>query len=48
MSNPSIMFQGTLQNGETVMVDDYREAYWWLKENTPQDSRVMAPRAGNG
>jgi dolichyl-diphosphooligosaccharide--protein glycosyltransferase len=42
MSNPSIMFQGTLQNGETVMVDDYREAYWWLKENTPQDSRVMA------
>jgi dolichyl-diphosphooligosaccharide--protein glycosyltransferase len=42
MSNPSIMFQGTLQNGETVMVDDYREAYWWLKENTPPDSRVMA------
>jgi dolichyl-diphosphooligosaccharide--protein glycosyltransferase len=42
MSNPSIMFQGTLQNGETVMVDDYREAYWWLKKNTPQDSRVMA------
>merc|ERR1712127_835189 len=26
MSNPSIMFQGTMQNGETVMVDDYREA----------------------
>jgi dolichyl-diphosphooligosaccharide--protein glycosyltransferase len=42
MSNPSIMFQGTLQNGQTVMVDDYREAYWWLKKNTPQDSRVMA------
>jgi dolichyl-diphosphooligosaccharide--protein glycosyltransferase len=42
MSNPSIMFQGTMQNGETVMVDDYREAYWWLKKNTPQDSRVMA------
>eukprot|EP00039_Didymoeca_costata_P024753 m.11347 g.11347 ORF g.11347 m.11347 type:complete len:784 (+) comp4426_c0_seq1:41-2392(+) len=42
MSNPSIMYKGTMQNGEVVMVDDYREAYWWLKDNTPQDSRVMA------
>merc|ERR550514_317768 len=24
------------------MVDDYREAYWWLKNKTPQDARVMA------
>ena len=24
------------------MVDDYREAYWWLRDNTPQDARVMA------
>ena len=42
MSNPSIMYQGQLGNGETVMVDDYREAYWWLKNKTPEDSRVMA------
>ena len=24
------------------MVDDYREAYWWLRDHTPEDSRVMA------
>jgi dolichyl-diphosphooligosaccharide--protein glycosyltransferase len=23
-------------------VDDYREAYWWLRDNTPEDSRIMA------
>jgi hypothetical protein len=24
------------------MVDDYREAYWWLRDNTPEDARIMA------
>ena len=24
------------------MVDDYREAYLWLKSKTPEDARVMA------
>ena len=28
MSNPSIMYQARLQNGEEIIVDDYREAYW--------------------
>ena len=42
MSQPTIMYKGRLQNGETIMVDDYREAYWWLRDNTPEDSRVMA------
>jgi dolichyl-diphosphooligosaccharide--protein glycosyltransferase len=42
MSHPSIMFKGKLQNGETIIVDDYREAYWWLRDNTPEDARVMA------
>ena len=23
-------------------MDDYREAYWWLRDNTPEDARVMA------
>ncbi|KAH8083472.1 oligosaccharyl transferase [Aureococcus anophagefferens] len=31
-----------LRNGTPVMVDDYREAYWWLRDNTPEDARVMA------
>ena len=42
MSNPSIMFQAKLGNGQTIMVDDYREAYWWLRDNTAEDARVMA------
>jgi dolichyl-diphosphooligosaccharide--protein glycosyltransferase len=42
MSHPSIMFKANLRNGETIMVDDYREAYWWLRDNTPEDARVMA------
>ncbi|KAL7508596.1 hypothetical protein ACHAXN_005670 [Cyclotella atomus] len=25
-----------------VTVDDYREAYWWLRDNTPEDARIMA------
>eukprot|EP00930_Biecheleria_cincta_P005737 TRINITY_DN10667_c0_g1_i1.p1 TRINITY_DN10667_c0_g1~~TRINITY_DN10667_c0_g1_i1.p1 ORF type:complete len:650 (+),score=80.68 TRINITY_DN10667_c0_g1_i1:243-1952(+) len=24
------------------MIDDYREAYWWLRDHTPEDARVMA------
>eukprot|EP00756_Hemistasia_phaeocysticola_P009359 Hpha_TRINITY_DN14869_c3_g1::TRINITY_DN14869_c3_g1_i1::g.169552::m.169552/K07151/STT3; dolichyl-diphosphooligosaccharide--protein glycosyltransferase len=37
-SNPRIMFKA--QNGQTI--DDYREAYWWLRDNTPDDARVMS------
>ena len=42
MSGPSIMFKAKLRNGESIIVDDYREAYWWLRDKTPEDSRVMA------
>mmetsp|Transcript_18892 Transcript_18892/g.25991 ORF Transcript_18892/g.25991 Transcript_18892/m.25991 type:complete len:967 (-) Transcript_18892:158-3058(-) len=42
LNNPSIILKGQKQNGEVVVVDDYREAYWWLRDNTPEDSRIMA------
>jgi len=42
MSNPSLMYQARLRTGEVIMIDDYREAYWWLRDNTPEDARVMA------
>jgi len=25
-----------------AQVDDYREAYWWLRDNTPEDARVLS------
>jgi len=42
ISHPSLMFEAKLGDGNTVMVNDYQEAYWWLRDNTPPDSRVMS------
>eukprot|EP00756_Hemistasia_phaeocysticola_P021221 Hpha_TRINITY_DN15763_c5_g12::TRINITY_DN15763_c5_g12_i1::g.37016::m.37016/K07151/STT3; dolichyl-diphosphooligosaccharide--protein glycosyltransferase len=38
MSSPQIMFK--TQDGR--IIDDYRDAYFWLRDNTPEDARVMA------
>ena len=42
MSHPTILNKVQTQDGRIVTVDDYREAYWWLRDNTPEDSRIMA------
>lgn len=42
ISQPSLMFQSRLQNGELFIVDDYYVGYKWIRENTPQDSRVLS------
>ena len=42
MSHPTILFKAQRNDGQEVLVDDYREAYWWLRDNTPEDSRIMA------
>merc|ERR1719421_1996279 len=36
------MFKARLNNGQEIILDDYREAYWWLKKTTPTDARVMS------
>jgi dolichyl-diphosphooligosaccharide--protein glycosyltransferase len=41
-ANPQLMFKSQLSNGQVVVIDDYREAYHWLRDKTPEDSRVMA------
>ena len=38
LSHPQIVTKA--RNG--ALIDDYREAYHWLKENTPEDARVMS------
>lgn len=43
ISHPTIISKGTnRQTGEVVLVDDYREAYFWLRDSTPEDARIMA------
>ena len=43
ISHPTIITKGTNRNtGEVVVVDDYREAYFFLRDHTPEDARVMA------
>jgi dolichyl-diphosphooligosaccharide--protein glycosyltransferase len=42
MSRPQIVFDAKLTNGQTVRVDDYREAYRWLNDHTDYDARIMA------
>jgi len=42
MSHPTIVQKGQLKSGETVTVDDYRACYWWIKEKTPADARILA------
>uniref|UniRef100_A0A7S4F3N1 dolichyl-diphosphooligosaccharide--protein glycotransferase n=1 Tax=Chrysotila carterae TaxID=13221 RepID=A0A7S4F3N1_CHRCT len=42
LSEPQIMLRGKGRDGRPVIIDDFREAYWWLRDNTPEDARVMA------
>jgi dolichyl-diphosphooligosaccharide--protein glycosyltransferase len=43
ISHPTIITKGTnRQTGEEVILDDYRQAYVWLRDNTPEDARIMA------
>jgi len=42
ISHPTIITKGqNRQTGETVLVDDYREAYFWLRDKTPEDARII-------
>jgi dolichyl-diphosphooligosaccharide--protein glycosyltransferase len=42
LSNPTIIVKARLRDGKVINLDDYREAYWWLRDNTPEDARIMA------
>ena len=40
-SSPSIIMSHG-KGEDRFMVDDYREAYYWLNQNTPKDARIMS------
>ncbi|XP_044011782.1 dolichyl-diphosphooligosaccharide--protein glycosyltransferase subunit STT3B isoform X2 [Aphidius gifuensis] len=41
-SSPSIVLASYSSDGGRSILDDFREAYYWLAQNTPQDARVMS------
>lgn len=41
-SGPSIVLRVRGRNGETVFFDDYREGYYWLRQNTADDAKIMS------
>lgn len=41
-SSPSIVLASYSNDGGRSILDDFREAYYWLAQNTPNDARVMS------
>ncbi|XP_018010838.1 dolichyl-diphosphooligosaccharide--protein glycosyltransferase subunit STT3B isoform X2 [Hyalella azteca] len=41
-SSPSIVLASYGQDGSRQILDDFREAYYWLSQNTPEQARVMS------
>lgn len=41
-SSPSVVLPSRNADGSPALIDDYREAYYWLRMNTPEDAKVMA------
>lgn len=41
-SSPSVVLASRLPDGSQHIIDDYREAYYWLRQNTPYDTKVMS------
>ena len=41
-SSPSVVLASKLPDGSQHIIDDYREAYYWLRQNTATDAKVMS------
>merc|ERR1712038_1790579 len=41
-SSPSIVLSARSHDGSRIIFDDFREAYWWLRHNTPENSKIMS------
>lgn len=41
-SSPSVVLQSRAQNGQQIIIDDFREAYYWLRMNTAEDAKVAS------
>ncbi|GAB7357058.1 hypothetical protein MBLNU459_g7877t1 [Dothideomycetes sp. NU459] len=41
-SSPSVVLASRMADGSQHIIDDYREAYYWLRQNTKQDAKIMS------
>lgn len=41
-SSPSIVLSARSHDGSRIIFDDFREAYWWLRMNTPENAKIMS------
>lgn len=41
-SSPSVVLPSTSYDGRTILIDDFREAYYWLRVNTPEDAKIAS------
>jgi dolichyl-diphosphooligosaccharide---protein glycosyltransferase len=41
-SSPSVVLASRMPDGSQHIIDDYRESYYWLRQNTPQDAKIMS------
>lgn len=41
-SSPSIVLAARGAHGQRIIFDDYREAYFWIRQNTPSDAKIMS------
>lgn len=41
-SSPSVVLASRLADGSQNIIDDYREAYYWLRQNTPENAKIMS------
>ncbi|KAM0203860.1 hypothetical protein ACHAPI_000860 [Fusarium lateritium] len=41
-SSPSVVMASRMPDGSQHIIDDYREAYQWLRQNTEQDAKIMS------
>lgn len=41
-SSPSVVLASKLPDGSQHIIDDYREAYYWLRQNTAEDAKIMS------
>lgn len=41
-SSPSVVLPSTTRTGEPALIDDFREAYYWLRMNSAEDAKIAA------